>query len=103
ARRVARLRVAPRPADIASTLGTRADEVASHLDTRIGRFEELLVGRAEDVTAKIETRTKTAADALSTTATKILPQDCAAERSLTALSDNVGGSMKKNAEDVERK
>ena len=39
-------------------------EVANNLDTRIGRFEQLLVGRAEHVTEQIEVRTKAAADAL---------------------------------------
>ena len=40
-------------------------EVANTLDTRIGRFEQLLVGRAEHVTEQIEVRTKAAADALN--------------------------------------
>ena len=36
----------------------------NNLDTRIGRFEELLIGRAEAVTKEIETRSKSAADML---------------------------------------
>ena len=37
----------------------------TRLDNRIGRFEQLLVGRAEHVTEQIEVRTKAAADALN--------------------------------------
>ena len=53
-----------------STTSTRRSapariEVADNLDSRIGRFEELLVGRAEAVTKEIETRSKAAADLLS--------------------------------------
>ena len=49
--------------EIDQTLGTRALEVANNLDSRIGRFEDLLIGRAT-VTSQIETRSKAAADAL---------------------------------------
>jgi hypothetical protein len=87
-------RIADKAAAIDTTLGARADEVASHLDSRIGRFEELLVGRAEEVTSKIESRTKAAADALNSSATSIIDRAGEAERSLTALSDSVGGSLK---------
>ena len=59
-------RIAAKAAEI-DTHARRAarSEVADHLDSRIGRFEELLVGRAEKVTNQIETRTKAAADALN--------------------------------------
>jgi hypothetical protein len=43
----------------------RALEVANNLDSRIGRFEELLIGRAETVTSQIETRSRAATDALN--------------------------------------
>ena len=56
---------APKPAKSTARSARRAQEVADHLDSRIGRFEELLVGRAETVTTQIETRTKAAADALN--------------------------------------
>jgi len=52
--------------DIDKALGVHAMEVANNLDTRIGRFEELLVGRAETVTSEIEARTQSAAELLAT-------------------------------------
>ncbi len=51
--------------DIDKALGVHATEVANNLDTRIGRFEELLVGRAEAVTREIETRSQSAAELLA--------------------------------------
>ena len=65
ARRPARRDVGAKIDDIDKALGTRAIEVANNLDTRIGRFEQLLIGRAETVTEQIETRTKAAADILN--------------------------------------
>ena len=50
--------------DIDKALGVHAMEVANNLDTRIGRFEELLVGRAETVTSEIEARTQSATELL---------------------------------------
>ena len=50
--------------DIDKALGVSAMEVADNLDTRIGRFEELLIGRAESVTKEIEARSQSAADLL---------------------------------------
>ena len=41
-------------------------EVADNLDTRISRFEELLIGRAESVTKELEARSQSAADLLTT-------------------------------------
>ncbi len=48
----------------ADTITARGTDVADALDTRISRFEELLVGRAEAVAEHIENRTKQAADAV---------------------------------------
>ena len=57
--------IATKAGELDQTLGTRALEVANNLDSRIDRFEELLVNRAETVTTQIETRTRAAADALN--------------------------------------
>ena len=44
---------------------TVSKPLVRNLDTRIGRFEELLLGRAETVTREIETRSQSAAELLT--------------------------------------
>ena len=67
-------------------------EVANTLDTRIGRFEQLLVGRAETVTEQIEIRTKAAADALNARmeqlASSIQTNSTEAERQIAQVTGN---------------
>ena len=81
-------------------------EVANTLDSRIGRFEELLVGRAETVTTQIETRTKAAADALNarmeqlSQAIKINSGE--AERSLGQLALSTTEAIRASASEAER-
>jgi hypothetical protein len=88
------------------TLGARALEVANNLDSRIGRFEELLVGRAETVTAQIETRSKAAADALNARLEQlsevIKVNSAEAERSLGQLAVTTTEAIRASAVDAER-
>ena len=67
-------------------------EVANTLDTRIGRFEQLLVGRAETVTEQIELRTRAAADALNARmeqlASSIQTNSAEAERQIAQVTGN---------------
>jgi hypothetical protein len=81
-------------------------EVANTLDTRIGRFEQLLVGRAEHVTEQIEVRTKAAADALNARmeqlASSIQTNSAEAERMLTSASGNAERSLTHASESAER-
>ncbi|HET7912506.1 MAG TPA: negative regulator of septation ring formation, partial [Pseudolabrys sp.] len=87
-------------------LGARALEVADNLDSRIGRFEELLVGRAETVTTQIETRSKAAADALNARLEQlsevIKVNSAEAERSLGQLALTTTEAIRASAGDAER-
>ena len=68
-------RSAPRSTTSTRRSASARMEVANNLDTRIGRFEELLVGRAETVTKEIETRSKAAADMLGARAEQLSEVD----------------------------
>ena len=77
-------RSAPRSARSTRPWAPARSKSPTTLDSRIGRFEDLLVGRAETVTNQIETRTKAAADALN------------------ARMEQLGQSIKTNAAEAER-
>ncbi|MPZ57965.1 MAG: hypothetical protein GEU91_16005 [Rhizobiales bacterium] len=89
---------------IDEAIGNRATEVAENLETRISRFEELLIGRAEAVTEAIEVRSRAAADSLGArmdgisraiedNAAALRTSADEAERKLTKISENIGGSL----------
>ncbi|HUI94201.1 MAG TPA: hypothetical protein VLX44_00480, partial [Xanthobacteraceae bacterium] len=80
--------------------------VAHNLDTRIGKFEELLIGRAEAVTREIETKSRTAAELLAgrmdqlTAAIKTNSSEAA--QSLEQLTASATQAIRASAGDAER-
>ena len=98
--------IGAKAAEVDQTLGMRAEQVANNLDSRIGRFEDLLVGRAETVTTQIETRTRAAADALNARmeqlSQSIKSNASEAERSLGQLTIATSDAIRVSASEAER-
>ncbi len=98
--------------DIDRTLGGRATDIANSFDTRINRFETLLVGRAEAVTRDIESRGKATAERLTVSianlenvansAMQSLTSGVSqAHHTLTSLAANVTETVRQTASEVE--
>src|SRR6185437_4417005 len=74
--------------------------------SRVGRFEDLLVGRAETVTNQLESRTKAAGDALHARLEElgqsIKTNSAEAERSIGQIASSATEAMRSSAGEVER-
>jgi len=92
--------------EVVDALDKRSMQLAADLDTRIGKFEELLLGRAETVTREIETRSRTAAELLNSRmahlSETIKSNAGEATRSLEALVTFATQSIRTSASDAER-
>jgi Apolipoprotein A1/A4/E domain len=80
--------------------------VANTLDSRVTRFEDLLIGRAETVTNQLEARTKAAGDALHARLEElgqsIKTNSADAERSLGQLALSTSETLRTSSSEVER-
>ena len=78
---------------INQVLGTRALEMTQGLDTRVARFEEMVVGRLENVANSIETKSVAAADVLAAkieqTTLGLRNEAAEVEKSFTQLAEKV--------------
>lgn len=89
---------------IDKVLGTRALEMTQGLDTRVGRFEEMVVVRLENVANSIETKSIAAADALAakieSTTLGLRNETVEVEKSLTQLAEKVSHTLVDRAREV---
>ncbi len=89
---------------INQVLGSRALEMTQGLDTRVARFEEMVVNRLEGVANSIETKSVAAADALAAkiegTTLGLRNEATEVEKSFTRLADQVSHTLGERARDV---
>src|ERR1700730_1086554 len=89
---------------INQVLGSRALEMTQGLDTRVARFEEMVVGRLEGITNSIEEKSIAAADNLSRkiegTTRQLRDEAASVKKSFTQLADQVSETLVARAREV---
>jgi DNA anti-recombination protein RmuC len=89
---------------INQVLGSRALEMTQGLDTRVARFEEMVVNRLENVANSVETKSIAAADVLAAkieeTTAGLRSEAAEVERSFTQLADRVSTTLVDRAREV---
>jgi len=88
--------------DFDRTVGAQAAQVAANFDQRIGRFEHLLLERAESLLNEIESRGHNAAAELNSVMQALAANATQAEQAINTLSGTVSTTLKQNAAEVER-
>ncbi|HLL28336.1 MAG TPA: hypothetical protein VKT73_11905 [Xanthobacteraceae bacterium] len=89
---------------INQVLGSRALEMTQGLDTRVARFEEMVVSRLEGITSSIEQKSLAAADKLSSkiesTTQQLRDEAASVEKSFTAVAEHVSQTLVARAREV---